>query len=90
MRGRGKGAKETLARKPHDFEKRFLFSPPPPPSIFFAPAITIRYNSTGCTMFFSEKCLYNLEETVPTGNDCYAGYSPSLPNACHAGYVVTA
>ena len=21
MRGRGKGAKETLARKPHDFEK---------------------------------------------------------------------
>ena len=85
MRGRGKGAKETLARKPHDFEKRFLFSPPPPPSIFFLLPLT-----TGSTMVFSEKCLYNLEETVPTGNDCYAGYSPSLPNACHAGYVVTA
>ena len=90
MRGRGKGAKETLARKPHDFEKRFFSPLPLPLPFFFAPAITIRYNSTGSTMFFSEKCLYNLEETVPTGKDCYAGYSPSLPNACHAEYVVTA
>ena len=27
--------------------KRFLFSPPPPPSIFFAPALTFALNSTG-------------------------------------------
>ena len=92
MRGRGKGAKETLARKPHDFEKRFLFSPPPPPSIFFCS----RYNYTQQLyrvhdVFQREVSVqFNLEETVPTGNDCYAGYSPSLPNACHAGYVVTA
>ena len=63
MRGRGKGAKETLARKPHDFEKRFLFSPPPPPSIFFfAPAITIRYNRV--------HDVFQREVSVQFGGDC--------------------
>ena len=64
MRGRGKGAKETLARKPHDFEKRFLFSPPPPPSIFFCS----RYNYT--LQLYRVHDVFQREVSVQFGGDC--------------------
>ena len=70
MRGRGKGAKETLARKPHDFEKRFLFSPPPPPSFFFCS----RYTYT--LQLYRVHDVFQREMSVQFGGDC--AYSKRL------------